>query len=72
VVFWVVHKSWGEIQVVALHLLLTHHSVRPLEGGPEEMLRGLEHVSYEDRLRELFSLEKGRLWVGLPVLTGRL
>lgn len=41
---------------------------------PEEVLRGLEHLCYEDRIRQsgLFSLGKRRLWCfcGLPVPKG--
>ena len=39
-----------------------------------KMIRGMEHLSYEERLRELelFSLEKRRPYCGLSVLKGGL
>ncbi|PKU43992.1 hypothetical protein llap_5711 [Limosa lapponica baueri] len=51
-----------------IHLWSPQHrkdmdQLEPVQWKATRMIRGLEHLSYEDRLRELslFSLEKGRL-----------
>lgn len=60
----------GEIQVWDLYLWNPNHKKEPVGTSPEQpqkWSKDLEHLFYEDRLRnlEMLSLEKRRLWEDL-------